>query len=349
MNVKENGFMATDVITTQDGEGGADAATTSGRYGQVRAALLARVPCLTGLTLLCSAVLKVWQMIQSPVLPPPPMGVPDFDFVLIGMEMFLGLWLLSGALAGSARLAAILCFIVFGSYAFYEALSGKADCGCFGQVKVNPWFTAMSDVAIVLALVLLAKPAAKSTTPASRWTSRKWPVVVALGLGLAAGIASATLHPRLAVAANGLSTADSGKFVILEPHKWIGHRLPVLGHIVARHGGANFAGKLGHGLWIVLFYHANCGECQKTIPVYERFAQRQVAHKAATGVAFVRVPSDFEAAVPKKSFDSDVALQGTLDSSRHWFVTTPAAMELNNGIVIRAIHEAAAMNLRWLK
>lgn len=54
------------------------------------------------------------------------------------------------------------------------------------------------DIAIVLMLVFLAKPAAESTALASRWASRKWPVVVALGIGLATGIVSMVLHPKMA-------------------------------------------------------------------------------------------------------------------------------------------------------
>lgn len=110
-----------------------------------------------GVTLVCAAGLGVWQFTHSPLASPGLEGLPGFVPTLITWEIFLGLWLVSGAFPTAARRIAIGCFSIFSCYAFYEALSGKADCGCFGQVHVNPWFTMIIDVAIVLALVFLAR------------------------------------------------------------------------------------------------------------------------------------------------------------------------------------------------
>ena len=127
--------MATDATIMREKDGGTRPSASSARCDQARPALPACMPYVAGLILLCSAVLKVWQMIQSPVLPPSPLGITRFDFVLIGVEIFLGLWLFSGAFAGTARLAAILCFAIFGLYTLYEAVSGRANCGCFGHPR----------------------------------------------------------------------------------------------------------------------------------------------------------------------------------------------------------------------
>jgi len=312
---------------------------------------ISRVACalaIVGAVLLFGAALKAWQLTQLPLLTSGLRGLPGFDPALIGWETFLGLWLISGALPSAARHAAIGCFGVFGIYAFYEALAGKADCGCFGQVKVNPWFTVVLDVSIVLALLFLAKAAAISSAPASRWASRRWPVAAALGIGLAAGIASAVLHPKLAVAANGLATADSGKLMILEPHKWLHHRLPVLGNIVAQGSGKALGKRLSVGQWIIMFYHASCDECQQTIPVYEALAQREVLSGKTPHVAFVRVPSDSPNPVPPGLFRSRLALHGTLDSSHEWFATTPIVVELRDGIVHRVATGRSAMTPQWM-
>lgn len=114
------------------------------------------IPPAVGVTLSIAALLKVIEFIHHP----DRQRVSWFDLASIGSELFLGLWLISGALPEAARRVAIGCFSVFACYTFYEALAGKTDCGCFGQVKVNPWFTVVLDVAVVLALVFLAKPAA---------------------------------------------------------------------------------------------------------------------------------------------------------------------------------------------
>lgn len=355
----------------RDGERGSRPATIPARGDQARPALPACMPYAAGLILLCSAVLKLSQMIQSPVLPPSPMSIPGFDFVLIGTEIFLGLWLLGGAFAGTARIAAILCFAIFGSYTLYEAVSGRANCGCFGQVPVNPWITLALDTTILALLALSGRPrssrrggavnehAAKEngTQTAARGNGGNrppiWrhvlPVVAATTVALVVAAGTAMLHPKPARVANGMATADGGKIVILEPQKWVGHRLPVLGHIIAQSGGAGLSDKIEHGQWIVLFYHASCDECQKAISVYERFVQQQAALKDAIGVAFVRAPSDSPGTAHQRLFDINAALLGALDNSRKWFITTPAATELKNGTVIRAADDAAAMNLHWLK
>ena len=92
---------------------------------------------IAGLILLLAAGLKAWRVIHSPVAMPAPLGITGFTPVLIGWEIFLGLWLLSGALPLAARRMATGCFALFGGYACWEALAGKASCGCFGQVHGN--------------------------------------------------------------------------------------------------------------------------------------------------------------------------------------------------------------------
>ncbi len=303
---------------------------------------------LVGVIVIIAGVLDFWQYISSSYLPGSPNHIFGLKAALIAWEIFFGLWLISGALPKAARRVAIGCFAVFACYGFYEVLFGKTNCGCFGQVKVNPWCTTMLGIAIVLALVFLAKPAPQFTVHASRWASRKWPVAVALGIGLAAGIASAMLHPKSAVAANGLATADSGKLVILEPHKWLHHRLPVLKDIVAHGSGKPLGKRLAIGQWIVMFYHASCDECQKTIPVYEALAKREVLSGKTPHVAFIRVPSDPLSPVPLGLFHSRLALHGTLDSSHEWFATTPIVVELRDGIVHRVATGRSAMTPQWM-
>jgi hypothetical protein len=187
------------------------------------------VIALAGTMLLASAALKSRQYALIPVAPYGRWSIRGFEPVLAGWETFLGLWLISGALPSTARRVTIGCFSIFACYTLYESLAGKTNCGCFGQVHVNPWFTFILDVAIVLLLVFFAKPPAKL----SPWSRRKWPVAVAAAIGLAVGFAAAMVHPKVVSAANGLATADSGGLVILEPHHWVGHRLPVLAHIVS--------------------------------------------------------------------------------------------------------------------
>jgi hypothetical protein len=329
--------------------GGFDASRPTIFPGAIRGPLARAPRSAPGAVLVVAATLGALQAIHSPTPESGLRGLRGFAAALVAWETFLGLWLISGALPVAARRVAIGCFSLFGIYAFYEALAGKADCGCFGQVRVNPWCTVVLDVSIVLALLFLAKPAAISSAPASRWASRRWPVAAALAIGLAAGIASAVLHPKFAVAANGLVTAHSGKLVLLEPHKWLHHQLPVLKDIVAQGSRKPLGKRLAVGQWIIMFYHASCEECQQTIPVYEALAQREMLSGKTPHVAFIRVPFDPASPVPPGLFDSRLALHGTLGASHQWFAATPIVVELRGGKVVAVVSERSAMRLTWME
>ena len=130
--------------------------------------------------------------------------------------------------------------------------------------------------------------------------------------------------------------------MILEPHKWLGHRLPVLKHI-------RIGKQLAHGRWVVMFYHADCDVCRHTIPVYEALAM-QDAFGGGPRVAFVRVPSEEPPGPPPAGlFHTHLALHGALDESHEWFAATPMAAELSNGRVIAVASGTAARNLDWVK
>ncbi len=304
------------------------------------------VVSLTGALFLAAAALRVRQPVGTPSSVLGSNAIP-VSAALIAWETFLGLWLISGALPHAARRVAIGCFSVFACYTLYEALAGKADCGCFGQVQVNPWFTFILDVSLVLALTFLGKPGAGNAGN-SRWAQRKWPLAAAAAIGLAAGVTVAMLHPKIISAANGLASADNGRIVILEPHHWLYHRLPVLADIVSQHGNKPLGRQLATGNWVIMFYHASCGECRRTIPIYEQFAKREMLAGKTPHVAFVRVPSGSGVSA-RGMFHSNIALHGNMDATHDWFATTPIVVQLHNLTVVAEANGSRAMALRWLK
>jgi hypothetical protein len=301
---------------------------------------------LAGTALLASAALKSRQYASAPATPRGLWSIRSLEPGLIAFEIFSGLWLFTGAFPMVARRVSIGCFSVFACYTLYEALAGKADCGCFGQVKVNPWFTFILDVAIVLSLTFFGGPAATGKGR-SQWSQGRWPVAAAAGIGLAVGLTAAMLHPKVVPAANGLAAADNGAVIILEPHKWIGNRLPVLAHIVSQRGNLPLGHQLATGNWTVMFYHASCDECRATIPVYEQLAQREILAGKIPHVAFVHVPSGSEVST-RGLFHSSEPLHGTLDATHNWFAQTPIVIQLHNGTVIAVETGQSAMGLSWL-
>ena len=88
---------------------------------------------LIGGLILFAAVMRGVQALGSPTSAPGLLSLPSIPAVTIAWEIFLGLWLISGALPKAARRIAIGCFSVFACYTLYEALAGKADCGCLGH------------------------------------------------------------------------------------------------------------------------------------------------------------------------------------------------------------------------
>lgn len=301
-----------------------------------------------GALLLASAALRSRQYALVPTGLRAHWSIPGLEPLLIASEIFLGLWLISGTLPRASRRAAVGCFSAFACYTLCRALAGKADCGCFGQVHVNPWLTFALDVCVALALLALAKPFAKYAIPPNRWAARRWPLAAAAAIGLVAGFGVAALHPKVLPAANGLATVGASKLVILEPHGWLGRRMPLLSHIVSEGGRRPLGRTLSAGAWIVMFYHASCGECQEAIPAYEGLARRMAMAGKKPHVAFIRVPSDPPNPVPPGLFDSHLPLYGALDASHQWFATTPIAVQLRGGRVVGIAFGRAAMSLHWI-
>ena len=103
--------------------------------------------------LLVAAGLKGHQLATEPVL---DTGFLDFRWLLtatVEFELFFGLWLLAGLLPRVTWAAALGCFGLFACVSLYKALSGYTTGGYFCRVPVNPWYTAMLDATVVLALL----------------------------------------------------------------------------------------------------------------------------------------------------------------------------------------------------
>jgi hypothetical protein len=160
--------------------------TTGGAYARDRADLHARdvVRVVLALVLLIAAGLKAHQLVTEPV---PNKDIFTYRWAMImqvEFEIVLGLWLLSGLGKRLSWLTAVACFSVFSAVALYKGLLGEASCGCFGSVRVNPWYTFLFDVAAVAALVITGAEA-PSVGPT---TNRRWRLAALAGVTLVAGI-----------------------------------------------------------------------------------------------------------------------------------------------------------------
>jgi hypothetical protein len=109
---------------------------------------------LAAMLLLAGASFKAWSLYFGITVAEALFSSPTPQVALIQFELILALWLLSGWRARAARGFAALTFTVFAATSLYLALQGRASCGCFGTLSINPWL--MFAVDVVMAALLLA-------------------------------------------------------------------------------------------------------------------------------------------------------------------------------------------------
>lgn len=110
------------------------------------------VRILLGLVLLTAAGFKAYALWGDPS---PLLGLfssPRWQVLFIEAEVLLGLWLLTGLAPLGAWFAASCLFTLMAGVSLYLALAGWTSCGCFGPLRVNPWYSFVGDLAALAAL-----------------------------------------------------------------------------------------------------------------------------------------------------------------------------------------------------
>lgn len=108
-----------------------------------------------GAVLVAAAVLKATGRSFDPLSRNGLTAAAWAQLAVVQAEIGLGGWLLSGVAAAGAWLLATATFFAFSAVSFYSGVTGQEDCGCFGAVQVNPWYTFGFDVAVVATLLAL--------------------------------------------------------------------------------------------------------------------------------------------------------------------------------------------------
>ena len=272
---------------------------------------------VVGLLLVCAAILKSVQLITEPAatLIAGPWLLP----LQIGVELGVGLLALAGIYWRQLRWLALLLFSFFAAYSLYLAVGGVASCGCFGPIKVHPWWTFALDIAVVFGLLFSVRREregnvdANSDVPRLVSYSAGRRTVIASVLGVSA-ISTALLgwYADRQTAVDGLLTMVSD-LVVLEPERWIGKPLPIAQFIDL---------DLSSGQWIVLIHRHDCPACQEEVPRYEQLGS------LGQRVALVEVP-------PYGASEAHVSScqLGRLTADREWFVQTPVEIQLVDGLV----------------
>jgi hypothetical protein len=288
---------------------------------------------LVGLLLLVAAILKAGELLQSSAV----LLQSEFTRVLLSIEIagevafgMLALW---GAYWQRLRIASMAIFAAFAGYSFYLALQGAASCGCFGSLKVDPRWTLLIDLSVLLGLVTdwwfgrnRLSSSDRSTANAlmqnrgrGRWT------LVAIGAGSCAIFLLLfwQINPIQDHSKPLLQTA--GDLTVLDPASWVGKAFPLVDEVDV---------DVSQGQWLLLFHRHDCPKCQSALPRYEELAHRSRHER----VALIEVPP---CANEGHATFSACAI-GRLAAERQWFVQTPVEVRLHDGIVVDVSTELLA-------
>ena len=280
---------------------------------------------VAGVVLLAAAVLKAQHLLVGGGVSDSSGMPPRFAWIVVSVELVLGLCLALGMRQRWSRAAALTLFSAFAVYSFRALLEGRPSCGCFGQVVTSPRVMLIVDL-VVLALLFWWVPASEraeagpcetdSSSPTrhrrSTISQTAFVLVPCLTFGLPAGWMASQFSQQSHVAPGGI--------VVLEPEQWLGNEFAIAPQI-------NIGHELLEGQWIVLLYHHDCPMCQEAVAQYERQASQ--GDLSATRIAFVEIPPWN----PYPRTSTGACRYGRLDQSHDWFVETPMHLLLSNGKV----------------
>lgn len=258
------------------------------------------VRVLVGLFLIVVAGLKLYGLSVSAMPRTGILASPTIQSLVIGWELLLGVWLLSGIARTLSWRAAIVTFLSFTIVSGYYGIIGQVSCGCFGAVETSPWFTTALDFSIVS--VLLAQ--------ASRTDIWIW-----YGLAIMAACAST----GWLIVGFRVSESTSQKIEVPLPFEWVGKSLPVLPtqaeHLL-----------LEQGDWIVLYHRNDCSKCTDAVQLFKKIAGGQLNKS----FLLIEVPPLAEYQNNKQNRNY---LNSHLDENRDWPIPTPLWVRLSSGIV----------------
>ena len=289
---------------------------------------------LLALLLITGAILKGWQLLTEPIANNDIFSYRPFLILVVESELALGIWLLSGLFKKAAWLTALSCFALFSFITLYKGLAGAESCGCFGSVQVNPWITLFAvDIPAVIVLAVFRPGISLAGRPESIKTLIQriltpLPLIPHFTATLSIGLV--ILAVTGCVLGFNKPAKSTASYEVLELAEWVGKKLPILGDI-------DIGKQLKKSTWLVLFYHYDCPECEKAIREYQHKAKDLAENKDLLKIAFIEVPPYGRSMV---NSNPNYAV-GKLSDIKEWFITTPAAVLLENSTV-RAVWEGKA-------
>lgn len=107
---------------------------------------------IVGLLLILAGCFKTLVLYTDPIV----LQQPDWVRVIIpfeiAVEIGIGILVLVGIYWHQVLWVALVLFTGFAGYSLWLALQGAETCGCFGPIKVSPWWTFGLDLVVVAGL-----------------------------------------------------------------------------------------------------------------------------------------------------------------------------------------------------
>lgn len=294
--------------------------------------LLAVVYRSLGMVLLVAAALKIHAFIVGQYDGPLRRGNAGEIAVaiLIGFEVFLGLWLLSGVFSMVARWIAAFSFIGFAGVSIYHAVSGNSACGCFGSLRVSPWLITAFDLIAVSLLVWLRTQ--RIGPPVDHRRQRLFGVGILYAAALLATATGMLLYRHRPSHLGVTGTGTMSSVVVLKPAEWLGAQFPLLQHV-------DMNAELSRGQWLVILVAYDCPTCLAILPQFEQLAHDLALQPTGPRVALVEVPTDGHSQRGQVRAGPHCVV-GRLTTPKTWVVNTPVAVALRDGEVVSVFLDA---------
>ena len=289
---------------------------------------------LVGLLLLVAAALKSGELVQGSAM---LLLQAELTRVLLSLviagEVAFGALALWGAYWQRLRIVSMAIFTTFAGYTFYLTLQGAASCGCFGSLKVDPRWTLLIDLLVLVGLAvdwgygrdrLSSSDRSTDTALLQNLERRRW-TLAAIGVGSCAILLLLIWQTRPLQDHDNPLLQTAGHLTVLDPESWVGKAFPLVDEVDV---------DVSQGQWLLLFHRHDCPKCQSALRRYEEVARRSRKER----VAVIEVPP--YASEGHATFSACVV--GHLGAERQWFVQTPVEVRLHDGIVVDASTELLA-------
>jgi hypothetical protein len=289
------------------------------------------VRIVVAVILLAAAVAKGYQLATQPLS---DTRILDSRWLLtasVAFELFFGLSLLVRVWPKPTWAATVVCFTLFACVSVYKAFYGYTSCGCFGRMPVNPWYTSVLDVAVVVAFLCWPPKGQQALFP-SYLNKLPFHVIALLIIGVSVGIpAWLVMRASPSVTLLDVNTAldDKGRYVVLEPTRWVGKPFPLLNYIDVESGK-----QLASDNWLVILHRHDCPNCTRIIDSCKQQMQSVPLHSEVARVALIEVPQ-FDRKRGDVPNDDQRFVIGMLSTTKEWIVSTPVVLSLNRGIVVK--------------